>query len=459
MSFLRTRLALATLITGALLVAIFAATAIAFRAELRQDIHQKIIERDAAVLYMVAEAQLREAEADPTNHAFVSEMLLPSVLKTVRGMRAVVIYDVEGNPLQTSTGMLLQTDLAPDDFARLVSGEHLSRYNPDFPLGAFFTDERAVDPERRGPMLEVLLPLHAGDSGQTVGFVRYFIDAQPLAAELNAIDRRVNRETLLTLAIGGALIVVVLLAAYMGIGRAQRIIAERNERLTRANFELTLAAKTSALGVITSHLIHGLQGPVAGLRAVVADHASEKDDGESVWQSAASYTERMQSMIHETVALLGETSTETRYELTGEELAATIRERNSAAAVAKGVVLAVSDDFPATVDSHRGSLICLIATNLVQNAIEATDPGRHVRVTMSQHDASITLEVRDEGHGIPEQVRSHLFEPGRTGRVGGTGLGLAISQLLARQIGATLELVESGSQGTSFRLIVPCQAA
>ena len=37
-----------------------------------------------------------------------------------------------------------------------------------------------------------------------------------------------------------------------------------------ANFELTLAAKASAIGQITSHLIHGLQGSVEGLRAIVA---------------------------------------------------------------------------------------------------------------------------------------------------------------------------------------------
>jgi signal transduction histidine kinase len=455
MNLLRSRLALATLCTGVLLIAIFASTAFMFRAQLRADIHQKIIERDAAVLYLVAEAQLREAEADPNNHAFVSEMLLSSVLKAVKGMRAVVIYDIEGNALQTSTGALIQTDLAPDDFARLSGGEHLSRYDPDFPVGRFFTDERAADPSRTAPMLEVLLPLHAADSGQAIGFVKYLINAAPLERELGVIDLRINRETLRTLGIGCVLITVVLLGASLSIARAQRIIAERNERLTKANFELTLAAKTSALGVITSHLIHGLQGPVAGLRAVVADHAEGTEAPESVWQSAATYTERMQAMIHETVALLGDTRTETRYELTAEELGGTIRERNTAAAIAKGVILTVTENYADTIDSHRGSLICLIATNLVQNAIEATDPGRHVRVALTRSDGAIRLVVRDEGGGIPDAVRQHLFEPGRTGRVGGTGLGLAISQLLARQIGATLELQATSAQGTTFSLVVP----
>ena len=64
-----------------------------------------------------------------------------------------------------------------------------------------------------------------------------------------------------------------------------------------------------------------------------------------------------------------------------------------------------------------------------------------------------------EGHGIAEDVRAHLFEPGRTGRPGGSGLGLAISQLLARQIGATLALESTSVGGTTFSISLPIIAA
>lgn len=448
------RLTLITVVTGILLIAILGMTVLGFRTDLRGHIRQRIIDRDASVLYAVAEAQLREAEDDPNNQAFVSEMLLSSVLKMVRGMRGVAIFDAEANTLRTLPVTLINTGLAPDDYAQLLSGRRIARYFPEFPMDRHFADERRTEP-RVQPMLEVVIPIHARTSTQTVGFAKYYIDGAGLAAELELVFAEVDRQTIHTLAIGCGLIILVLAFSYAGLAHAQRVIAERNERLTRANFELTLAAKTSALGVITSHLIHGLQGPVAGLRAVVADQAAEGATSKAEWQSAANYTERMQTMIHETVALLGETTTKTSYELTGAELAATIRDRNHASAAAKGVVLQVSDGFSETIDSHRGSLICLVATNLTQNAIEATDPGRHVRVSLVHTPASIVLSVKDEGAGIPDAVRAHLFEPGRTGRAGGTGLGLAISHLMSRQIGATLELVSSGSEGTEFRLTVP----
>jgi len=447
------RLALSTLATGILLITIFAVMIGRFRAELRNEINQEIIDRDAAVLYPMAEEQL--AEADPSGQEVSAETLLPSVLKSKQqeGMLAVTIFDALGNTLQAVGASLLLPDLPPGDYPRLLGDEHISRYHPEFPLNQYFTG--ADGPP--GPVLEVLLPLHALGSGKILGFVQYYIDARHLREELAVIDRQVNQQTLQTLAIAATLIALVLTAGYLGLRRAQRIIAERNERLTRANFELTLAVKTSTLGLITSHLIHGLQGPVAGLRAVMADHAGDGAGAPADWRSAADYAERMQTMIQETVALLGDAGSQTTYELTGHELATIIRNRNAGAASAKGVSFSVDEGFAESLDSHRGGLLCLIATNLVQNAIAATEAGRRVDVTFIRDLEAITLKVKDEGHGIPESVGAHLFEPGRTGRPGGTGLGLAISQLLARQIGGTLALESTGASGTTFRLSLPVE--
>jgi len=348
---------------------------------------------------------------------------------------------------------LLLVDLPLSDYLELLKGESISRYHPAFPLDRYFTGAAAA----RGPtpVLEVLLPLHGRDAARLLGFAQYYLDGRPLARQLALIDDRVNRQTAATLGIGALLIAAVLAAAYAALRRAQHAVAERNARLVRANFELALAAKTSALGQITSHLIHGLQGAVAGLRAAVAGHGANAAPD---WQTAANYTDRMQAMIQETVALMGDTSTQTAYELTGRELADIIRRRNAAGAERKGVVLEVAGGFTQSLDSHRGSLLCLIASNLVQNAVEATAAGRRVGVQLRNGGGAVTMTVTDEGPGIPAEVRPHLFEPGRSGRPGGSGLGLAISRLLARQIGATLALDSTGPDGTSFSLTVPLGA-
>jgi signal transduction histidine kinase len=432
---------------GMLLAAIFAALVIWFRSDLRTEIHLKIIERDAAVLYPMALQQMSESEAESVSNP---QAPLTALLKSARqkGMIAVSVFDRDGNTIESVPATQLFVELPTEDFLRLQRGAPISRYHPAFQLDQYFA---GVSPEeRQAPVLEVLLPLPGPGSSGLRGFVRYTIDARPLSSELAAIDVRINRQTAVTLLVGVVLIAAVMGGATFSVQRAQRAVAERNERLTRANFELTLAVKASAVGQITSHLIHGLQGSVEGLRAVVASRGAEPSN--QAWESAAGYTDRLQTMIRETIALLGDANANATYELTGRDLAATIRDRNQASASEKGVVLEVAEGFGGTIDSHRGSLLCLIASNLVQNAIVATDAGRKVLVSLTDAGWAIVLTVSDEGPGIPESVQKHLFKPGLTGRPGGSGLGLAISRLLARQIGAEMVLLSTGPEGTAFRV-------
>ncbi len=450
------RLAWAAAAAGVLLVAILVVLVVRYRAELRAEIRQTIIDRDAAVLRPVAQRQLAQRESAPAGQPAGPADLLAAVLESAQqeDMLAVVVYDAQGRTLRYAPDSLLIAELPFSDYLRLLKLESISRYYPEFPLDRYFAGVGGPAAQRRTPVLEVLLPLHGRDPKTVLGFAQYYTDARALAQELAAIDHRINRQTAATLGIGGLLIASVVGAAYAGLRRAQRVIAERNERLVRANFDLALAAKASALGQITSHLIHGLQGSVAGLRAAVAGRGA---DGAAApdWESAAGYTERMQAMIQETVTLLGEHAAPALYELSGHELAEIVRRREAAAAAKKGVDLVIAGGFDRPLDGHRGSLLCLILGNLVQNAIEATDPGRRVLVTFRHTGDAVRITVADEGRGIPADLRGHLFEPGHSGRPGGTGLGLAISRLLARQIGGTLALDATGPAGTAFTLTLP----
>lgn len=451
------RSAAVALVAGGVLVAIFAALLLHYRRELTDEIHRKIIERYAAVLHPVAMLQLREQSglelpgAPHTQHDTVL-----AVLKSAQqaGMLGVAVFDADGNPLQAVPADMPFADLAPEDYLELTQLKPISRYYPRFLLSSIFAGHAPAPPP--APVLEVLLPLHYPGATHLTGVAQYFIDARTLAQELAAIDRRIAVQTYTTLGIGAALIFAVVGAASWGLGRAQRIIAERNERLIRANFELALAAKASVLGQITSHLLHGLQGPVAGLRAVMATRSPH--DATEDWQTAADYTDRLQAMIQETVTMLGERSAENAYELSAPDLAATLNERHQPAARAAGVELQVAAEPAGRLDSNRGNLLCLIAGNLIENAIQASPRGAPVRVDLGQAEGRLRLTVADRGSGISDEQQRRLFQPGRSSKPGGTGLGLAISHLLALEIGANLALVETSSAGTTFCVILPLQS-
>lgn len=435
---------------------VFAGLVLRYDHDLRAAIHEKMIQRDAAVLTSVAQQEIESAAFTPdrTNSGRWLAALLPAAHR--EGLLAMAIFDADGVVLERIPAGQLLVEIPPKDFVSLQDGRPITRFWPAFSLATILPGS-SIAPT---PVLEVVLPLHgraapaAGSSAaEPIGFVRYDLDARRLAAELAELDAGVRRQTIVTLAVGLAALGLLVGAAYALLGRAQRTIAERTARLQRANAELTLAAKTSALGQITSHLVHGLQGSVAGLRSVVAPAGLSEPD----WKAAAGYAEQMQAIIQEIVALLGDRSTGTTYELTGRELAELIRRRNAASAADRSVTLEVGDGFVETVDSHRGGLLCLIVSNLVQNAVAAAGPAGRVRVALERDASGIRLLVSDDGPGIPEEFRAHLFEAGRTSRAGGTGLGLVISQLLARQIGAVVVLKATGPGGTTFGVMLPVE--
>lgn len=444
------RLTLLGLVAVLLLVGVFTALVVQYGRELRREVRARLIERDAAVLYPLAQQQIDNAAPSATNKLSLSA-LLPTAHR--ESLLAMAVFDESGVTLEQVPAHQILVELPIEDFLRLQNGRPLTRFHPEFFLAELFPGTLAGPP---APVLEILLPLHRRDDStvarELAGFVRYHLDARALSRELDALDRTVLRQTKVTLALGFVCFGALVAAALFSLRRAQRTIAQRNEQLIRANFELSLSAKASALGQITSHLIHGLQGSVAGLRAVVS---SRENPDTPDWQTAADYTERMQAMIQDAVALLGDHASAASYELTGHELVDLVRRRNLPVAQKHNVTLEITGGFDHPIDSHRGGLLCLIINNLVDNALHASPSRRTVHVMFRNGSDRVTILVSDEGHGISETLLPHLFEPGRSGRPGGSGLGLAISQLLARQINATVLLDSTSAIGTTFRLTLP----
>ena len=76
-----------------------------------------------------------------------------------------------------------------------------------------------------------------------------------------------------------------------------------------------------------------------------------------------------------------------------------------------------------------------------------------VDVRLRRAGNSVVIAITDDGPGVADSVRDHLFVPGITTKTGGTGLGLALARRLAREAGGDLELVSA--RPATFELRLP----
>jgi signal transduction histidine kinase len=94
--------------------------------------------------------------------------------------------------------------------------------------------------------------------------------------------------------------------------------------------------------------------------------------------------------------------------------------------------------------------------NLLLNAcqtVRSADERARIIVTLEVRQADIILEVADNGEGVPENIRSTLFEPFVSeGKQKGSGLGLTLAQCIAREHGGDVILVSSRQGETIFRM-------
>jgi len=105
----------------------------------------------------------------------------------------------------------------------------------------------------------------------------------------------------------------------------------------------------------------------------------------------------------------------------------------------------------ACIDADRLELILI---NLVKNAAEAVPEGEGVvEVELCATDGRVSLHVRDNGPGIPHELRSNLGQTLFTTKgEQGTGLGLLMSRSLAIAQGGELQFWSGESAGTTFTL-------
>lgn len=122
------------------------------------------------------------------------------------------------------------------------------------------------------------------------------------------------------------------------------------------------------------------------------------------------------------------------------------------------VIFESNRDVTAEVDEVK---LTLAISNLVENAIKYNEEHGYVKVMLDADHQFFTISVEDNGMGIPEEAREHIFErfyrvdKSHSRKIGGTGLGLAITRNAILMHRGAIRVESEEGKGTTFLVKIP----
>ena len=244
----------------------------------------------------------------------------------------------------------------------------------------------------------------------------------------------------------------------------ERLVEEKTSALLRARDRLFRTEKLAALGRLAANVAHEINNPLASIAGYAEEAREELEGDEADLELLAGSLKTIEDQAFRCKEilkrLLGLARAET-VEVSEVDLVQVAREAMaSVESVAKraNVTLQFDPLGSATIHSDAGSLVQVLS-NLLDNAIDASSRGGDGVVSMGVEvrEGGAALWVRDDGQGVPEELRGRVFDPFVTTKpVGrGTGLGLAISQSLVERLGGKISLESEAGEGATFTVWIP----
>jgi two-component system, OmpR family, sensor kinase len=338
-------------------------------------------------------------------------------------------------------------------------------------------DGRRFQDQRRSETLDQEILATAApvfDAGRVVGAVR-------LTQSVDAVNAAVRRTALGIVAVGVAVLLAALVAAFLlarGITRpierlgaaADRIASgdldarapvegSREQRSLARSFNVMTERLARALRAQTEFVAdasHQLRTPLTGLRLRIEEARASADpaDAERHMDAGLRELDRMSQTIDDLLVL----SRTGEREGQGEEIdlaeaATDARRRWERTAAARDIVLTAEHDGAGSVWASRADFDRAVDA-VLENAIHYTPRGGHVTVRAG----AAAIEVLDDGPGLAAGEEDEVFarfHRGRAGRGGGapgTGLGLPIARELMRAWGGDAALANRPEGGTRAML-------
>jgi signal transduction histidine kinase len=239
-------------------------------------------------------------------------------------------------------------------------------------------------------------------------------------------------------------------------------VTETRSNLERSRHQLIDAEKLASVGKLAASVAHEIRNPLASLkmrlfsiRRSIGENNQYQEDFQVISEEITHLEKIIRNFLEfsrPSALKLSAIDPSLLLDKTLELVGFSLEEKNIKLIRQNAVGLP-----PVMVDSEQ---IKQVFINLLRNSLEAINHNGEIQISTSlaadrDDREMVVVRFKDNGQGIPEDIKDQIFEPFFTTKDEGTGLGLCIAaQILARH-GGRIELESSNKLGTTFAVWIP----
>lgn len=236
-------------------------------------------------------------------------------------------------------------------------------------------------------------------------------------------------------------------------------LAESNRNLQEAQVSLRRSERLAALGQLTAGLAHELRNPLGTIKAS-AEMLTKQQKPEiqaEMSEYIGSEVNRMNGLITSFLNFARPLQTHPAEADLNAVVDDVMRQQAELAKQRQVCVLAEKPGASCRFSFDR-DLLTVALTNLVQNAIQASEAGKAVTLRIERAAQEVKIWVTDQGVGIPAQNLESIFNPFFTTKPEGVGLGLPIVAKIIDEHQGRIDVRSEEHKGTTFEVVLPLKS-